>query len=145
LLAIVARWAHVLSAVVLVGGLLFQRLVLGPAAAETLDAEADGRLRGAADRRWKIAVMVCTALLLLSGVYNFLTIGIPKGEVVPVYHGLFGVKFLLALTVFFLASALAGRSAAFAWIRRDARRWVAVAALLGLLVVLISGVLRNLG
>lgn len=145
LLAIVARWAHVLSAVVLVGGLLYQRLVLNPALAEVPEADDGGRLRQAANRRWKMAVMICTALLLLSGVYNFLTVSMDKAEVVPAYHGLFGVKFLAALTVFFLAAVLAGRSPAFEGMRRNAGRWVAIAALLGLIVVLISGVLRNLG
>ena len=145
LLAIVARWAHILSAVVLVGGLLFQRLVMVPAVTEALDAERGQQLREAADRRWKLAVMVCTALLLLSGVYNFLTISIDKAEGVPAYHGLFGVKFVLALAVFFLAAVLSGRSDAFEGMRRNHGKWIAIVALAGLAVVLISGVLRNLG
>lgn len=145
LLAIVFRWAHVLSAVALVGGLLFQRLVSFPAAEETLDVDHARRLRAASDRRWKPVVMISTALLLLSGVYNFLTISIEKADSAPAYHGLFGVKFILALLVFFLAGTLTGRAAAFEGMRRNARTWIAVAALAALAVVLVSGVLKNLG
>ena len=39
-------------------------------------------------------------------------------------HPLFGVKFLAALGVFFIASALTGRTAALAGMRRNANSWM---------------------
>src|SRR5207244_1982765 len=58
------------------------------------------------------------------------------------YHLLFGIKLLIALAMFFISSALAGRSAALAGMRANAKMWVNALVLLGLCVVGISGVMR---
>ena len=143
---IVARWAHVLAAVVAIGGVVFMRFVLMPAADEALDQEQHTALREKLIARWKIVVMACITLLLLSGTYNFMTIGMEKAkEVGPMYHALFGIKVLAALGVFFLASVLTGRSPAFESLRSNSKKWLAITAGLGILVVLISGVLSRLG
>jgi len=144
-IAVVARWAHVLAAVVAVGGVLFQRLVLLPAVRETVDENSRGRLHEAVTGRWKRLLMACIGLLILSGGWNFVTISLAKAERAPIYHALFGIKFLLALAVFFLGSALAGRAEAFAALRRERGKWLGITAALAVLVVLISGVLKNLG
>ena len=47
MLTLIARWAHMVAAIVLVGGLLYARLVLLPAQAETLEEPVTSRLRGA--------------------------------------------------------------------------------------------------
>lgn len=59
-----------------------------------------------------------------------------------VYHVLFGVKFLLSLVVFFIASALVGRSPALAAIRKNARVWLTVNLMLVVAVICIAGVMR---
>jgi uncharacterized membrane protein len=144
-LAVLFRWMHVLAAVVAVGGVIFQRFVLLPAAKSTIDGDVRQRLHDAVTRRWKGVLMTCIGLLLASGLWNFFTISLPKAEHAPAYHGLFGVKFLAALAVFFIGSALVGRAAAFEGMRRARARWLTIAVALGVLVVLISGVLKNLG
>jgi arginine exporter protein ArgO len=83
--------------------------------------------------------------LIVSGVYNFVArIKSPAfdPEYKGLYHALFGTKVLLALVIFFLASALTGRSEALAKIRQNAKFWLTVNAVLAVLVVCISGVLR---
>ncbi|MDX1961498.1 MAG: hypothetical protein SFX18_00005, partial [Pirellulales bacterium] len=66
-----------------------------------------------------------------------------KGTYVLFYHSLFGLKFLLALGIFFIASALAGRSAGLQKIRDQAPFWLNVNLALILAVVVISGLLRQ--
>ena len=58
------------------------------------------------------------------------------------YQMLFGIKVLLALAIFFLASVLVGRSALGARFRERAKLWVTVNLLLGVLVVCIAGRMR---
>ena len=55
------------------------------------------------------------------------------------YHALFGVKLLAAICVLFLASALVGRSEAFAAWRAKPAKWLTLSVVLALVVVLISG------
>jgi hypothetical protein len=55
----------------------------------------------------------------------------------------FGIKFLLALAIFALASLLAGRTAAAEALRKNARMWLNLNILLAVLVVCLSGVLRT--
>ena len=57
---------------------------------------------------------------------------------------IFGIKVLAAFVIFFLASALAGRTATFARLRKNARVTVTLLLLLGLLVVICSTLLRFL-
>ncbi len=139
------RWMHILAAVVAVGGTIFVRFVLLPSIRETLTDEQHAALRAKLMARWKVVVMICIAALLISGAYNFMTISLAKAEHSAVYHPLFGVKMLAALAVFFLASALTGRAVAFEGLRRKAGFWMMVTAILGVAVILISGILRNLG
>ncbi len=135
-----------MAAVVAVGGVVFMRFVLMPAAHEALDQAQHATLREKLIARWKIVVMACITLLLLSGMYNFVTTGLEKAkEVGPLYHALFGIKVLAALGVFFLASVLTGRSPAFEAMRSNGKKWLAIAAGLGILVVLISGALSKMG
>ncbi len=143
-LPILFRWTHILAAVIVIGGTVFMRFVLMPSARETLTEEQHAALRARLMGRWKLVVMICIAALLVSGMFNFMTISLTKAQTQPMYHPLFGIKFLAALGVFFIASALTGRSAAFAGLRQKANLWMLVAAVLGITVILISGVLKNL-
>jgi hypothetical protein len=59
------------------------------------------------------------------------------------YWLLFAVKFFAALGVFFLASALVGRSPAFATLRNQPRRWLGLIVLLAAVIVLLSGLMRT--
>jgi uncharacterized membrane protein len=145
ILNVVARWAHILAAVTAADGLLFLRFVLQPSIQEALGGEQAAKLREAVARRWKKAVMASIGLLLISGLYNFIVYSVPKAKGVPLYHALFGIKFLLAMGVFFISSALVGRSPAFEPMRARAGTWMALNAALVIAVILLSGILRNLG
>ena len=60
------------------------------------------------------------------------------------YHALFGAKFLLALVIFYFASALVGRGQGTQWIRNARATWLSVTLGLALAVVMISGWMRQL-
>jgi uncharacterized membrane protein len=143
ILQVVLRWMHIVPAVVAGGASIFARFALLPALSTLPDAER-GRLREAIDRRWRLVVAACIGLLLVSGIANFALYQAPAHKGQALYQALFGVKFLAALVVFFLASALSGRSPALAGIRANARLYAGIAAALVLLILLISGVLRNI-
>jgi hypothetical protein len=96
LIPAIVRSVHAVSAVLLVGGLVFARLGLAPVAAPDVVGRALLRNR---------PLMIVTILALLaSGVYNATFMG---GRPVA-YHILFGIKLLLALHVF-AAALLAAR------------------------------------
>jgi len=143
--SLLARWLHILAAITAVGGTIFARYALLASLKELPDDERKA-LHERIRRRWSKAVMAAIGFLLLSGIYNFVII--LQGPLAdaekfkPIYHALFGVKFLLALAVFFIASALVGRSAAFDGMRANARKWLTINVVLAVLIVCISGFLR---
>jgi uncharacterized membrane protein len=151
LLALLFRWLHILAAMAAVGGPLFMRLALFPAAAE-LPPDQRRELHEGVRRRWSKVVHAAILFLLVTGLYNFIvfirlshTWGAAweaGSENATLYQILFGVKFLLALPVFFIASALSGRSAALARFREQAKLWLTVNLLLGILIVCIAGQMR---
>jgi uncharacterized membrane protein len=147
------RWAHVLAAIAALGGLLFARFVFVPAA-EELGAETADRLHAGVRRRWLPWVIGAITLLLASGLANYVLL-MRRVKAAPElwggdwmgqtgYHALFGVKFLLAMIVFYLASGLVGRGAGTQWIRNARKQWLSVTVGLGVAVVLISGWMRQL-
>lgn len=142
-LSVLSRIAHVGTAIVLVGGTVFMRFVLMPAAKELPDAEHD-QLRQRLLARWKRFVHGGIALLLLSGLFNYMQ-QIPKHKGDGLYHALLGTKMLLALVVFFIASALVGRSAAFEKMRQNRAKWMGLIVVLSALIVGISGFVKVRG
>src|SRR5262245_50504845 len=141
--ALILRWLHIVPAVVAGGATVYGFVALIPALGELPAAEA-ARLSEAVVRRWRVVFMICTTLLLASGLLNFLLYQAPAHRGQSLYHGIFGLKLLAALVVFFLGAALTGRSAGLAKIRANARFWTGVSAALILLIVLLSGILRGI-
>lgn len=139
-LDVLSRIAHVATAIVLVGGTVFMRFVLMPAAKELPEAVHD-QLRQRLMARWKRVVHSGIAVLLVSGLYNYMQ-QIPKHKGDGLYHGLVGTKMLLALVVFFIASALVGRSATFDKMRQNRAKWMGVLVVLSALIVGISGFVK---
>jgi len=142
-LAIFLRVMHILPAVVAGGATVFARFALIPAL-QTLPEADRLRLKEVIDRRWRVVVMACIGLLLVSGLANFMLYQAEAHRGQALYHALFGVKFLMAMMVFFLASVLSGRAETFAAMRARAGFWAGVAATLVALIIVISGVLRNI-
>lgn len=140
-LALLSRWAHIFSAIVLLGGSLFTRLWLHPAAMRTLGPEDHARLRSEIMRSWRKAVMFCILLFLVSGFYNYY-LQMPRHDGHALYHALFGIKLILALVVFALASILVSGRQRPSAIRSDAPKWLLITVLLAIAVVLIGGYMK---
>jgi len=138
-LQIASRALHIISAMILVGGLFFMRTVLSPAGAEACYAG-----RRAVWAKW---VGITTAVLLATGIYNLmLIIGQTKadgGKLPAAYHLLFGAKFLLAMLVMFLVAILAGKTTAAERFRGQMRKWLNIAWLAAIVIVVIAAVLRT--
>ena len=140
-LDLLSRWTHVGAAIVLMGGAIFTRFVLMPAAAE-LPEEQHLALKERLRVRWSKFVMSGIAMLLLSGFYNFYVgMGQHKGQP-PLWHILAGTKMLLGFGAFFLASVLSGRSAKFAPLRANAKKWLGILVLLLTVITAIGGYLK---
>ncbi len=140
---VASRLIHVLTAIVLLGGSTFMLLVVLP----TLQSSDEGtRTKIASGLRsiWKRYVHAGIALFLITGFYNyFKAMPLHKGD--GLYHGLIGTKIILALGVFFLASALVGRSAAFEGMRSNSSKWLKILCLLGIVIVAISSFVKIRG
>jgi hypothetical protein len=99
-------------------------------------------LREAVRSRWAKVVHGAILILLLTGLFNFMLIvkrfDVPKG----LYHGIFGVKFLLAMAIFFLGSVLVGRGELAKKLRADAGKWLTVLVVLLLGLLFASSTLR---
>jgi uncharacterized membrane protein len=139
---LISRWTHVGTAIVVLGGSVFMRFVLMPAAQPLPQAEHDA-LRARVMGTWKKFVHAGILLFLVSGFWNFVR-GM-KGPITPLYHPLMGVKILLSFGVFFLASALVGRSSAFEAMRKDSRKWLAVTIALAALAAALGGAVKLFG
>jgi hypothetical protein len=148
-LAYLLRLLHVLAVITAVGGMIFVRFALLPAM-ETLGLDQRRSLHEAIRVRWSRIIQLSILFLLVSGLVNFGMFVIAARdwpqEWRETYNGpyqmLFGIKFLLALVVFALASILTGRSAGTQKIRDNLRFWLNVNLALALAIVLISGVMR---
>ena len=143
LLNIVSRIVHVATAITLVGGTVFTLFVLLPSA-KLLSQDAHDLLASEVKARWKRFVHAGILLFLVTGFYNyFQAIGLHKGD--GLYHGLVGIKILLAFGIFFVASALVGRSAKLQPMRDKKSFWLKVLVLMAAAIVAISGYVKVRG
>ncbi|MGC4002166.1 MAG: hypothetical protein QM811_03060 [Pirellulales bacterium] len=149
-LALSLRMLHIMAAMTAVGGSIFLRTALIPAL-PTIDDPARATLHEAIRRRWAMVVGIAIGILLLSGLANFMLFmraykewgDVWREAYAKPYNILFGVKFLLAFVMFFLASALAGRSSALQWVRNNAKLWITVNLAIAFAIVVISGLMRQ--
>lgn len=141
-LALISRWTHILSAIFMLGGTFFLRFVLIPVASVVLDETTHGHLRQAIRNRWKRFVHVFILLFLASGLYNYLAVTRFQHEDQPLYHALFGIKFLLALVIFALASMLVGRSGAAQKLQANGPLWLGIVLVLAVAVSMIGGYMK---
>ena len=143
-LPLVTRWVHIVAAITFVGGFLFIRFLLMPVLSSCLSDEDFARVYQRILKRWMMAVHICLTLLLASGLYNYLVVTRHLHPNQPNYHALFGVKFVVAVVVFFLAIALTSTQRWSAALRARPRLSYSALAVLAILIVLISGFLKNL-
>jgi uncharacterized membrane protein len=144
------RWFHLIAAMILVGGTIFMRFALVPSVGALSDDERKA-LHQQVRSRWSKLVMASIAFLLVSGFINYVifyeTTQTPAWEqwhahCNAIYQAAFGVKFLLAMAIFFIASAVSGRSESMKQFRQNAKLWLTVNVILGLTVVALAGVMR---
>ncbi len=140
---VLSRFFHVSTAITLVGGSLFSLLILIPAAKQLADYDHQ-TFAEAIRARWKMVVHAGIAVLLVTGFYNYIrAMPLHKGD--GIYHALIGTKILIALVVFFIASALVGRSPALQSIRDRRVLWLRILVALSLVIVALSAVAKVRG
>lgn len=140
ILPLISRWAHIGSAIVLVGGTAFFRLAVIPAL-EGDTTDLVGRIRS----NWKKVVHTGILIFLVSGFYNYIAVTIPEHKGDGLYHALVGTKIILAMFVFFLASVLVGSKPSSQKFRTDAKKWTGVMLMVAAVIVGISGFLKVRG
>jgi len=141
LLALVMRWAHIFAAVTAAGSTFFMRWALLPSL-DSIDETSRAKLHQAIRARWVLPLHLSITLLLVSGLYNIMMIE-KTYRLEKIYHPLFGIKLLIALVVFFIGIQLVGRSAAAQKFQQNRRLWLNVNVALMIVLILISGVLRQ--
>lgn len=138
---LVLRWAHILPAIILVGGTLYMVFALHPAMQATEFAEKP-ELKNAIRTRWAKVVMICAGIVVLSGIvslgYQAMKYKFPQHY----YHGVAGAKLLLALVILYIASLLTGRSKNAEKFREKEGFWLKLNASLAVILVLMAGTLR---
>lgn len=137
---VVMRVMHILSAVILVGGLFYQRSVLW-------DLDPEARFGG--NRQvWARWVGLVSLSLLVSGIFNFMLIlnaSKDAGTPLPAtYHALFGIKVLLALVVMLFASVLSGKTPVAVRFRQQMGKWLNVTWSAALTIIILAAMLRYL-
>ena len=139
LLLLASRLLHVLSAIILLGGIFYLGTIVGPAlgSAGTADSWYSGRR--AAWAKW---VGITTLLLIATGLFNFIT-NVKTYEIAISYHMLVGLKILVALVVFFFAAVLAGRSGLAERLRANMKFWLTICLIAGIITVAIGSVMRT--
>lgn len=141
LLSLVSRWFHILPAVILVGGSIFMWLVETPSLA-TLSAADQREYSNAVRAHWARLVMLTTAFLLITGLYNT-GIKSMRFQLSTGYNVFLLVKILLALAVFALSALLSGKSSTAQKIQQDPARWLRLNCLLAIALVCVGGAMRQ--
>ena len=142
---LILRYMHILGAIALMGSTIFMRFALRPASG-SLPPEAAATLHAEVRRRWAKFVMLATLLILVSGLANLRlasrydyepVLGLAKG-----YHLVVGIKFLLALPIFFIAAILMGKTNLAKRFQAQAELWMNINLTLALVMVLMGGLLK---
>lgn len=138
----VSTLVHVIVAFFIAGTLFFQWRAIHPAVSAAADSD---QIREAIRSRWAPMMHIGVVLLIGTGVYQLMVLGMPKAELQKSseaaglsYHMLFGIKCLLALLILFIGNAMVGKSAALASIREKAPMWLALACAMVIAVIVIS-------
>jgi uncharacterized membrane protein len=143
IILLVLRYMHILGAITLMGGTIFMRFGLAPVAAG-LDDATKASLHQQVRARWSKLVMISSGLLLVSGIANLALASrfTYEGALGEKYHMIVGIKFLLAIPIFVIASFLSGRSSAAQKFQAQATTWMNLNLALALVMVLIGGALK---
>ena len=138
---LMSRILHILGAVILAGGLFYIRTVVSPAA-PTAGAQGADQFFGGRRAAWAKWVGIGTALLLITGIWNYVQFS-KTYDLAKTYHMVLGIKILAAIVVFLLAALLAGRTNAAETIRKKWTLWLDVCVVLAIVTVVIGSYLRS--
>ena len=140
-ISLFSRVVHTACGATLVGGLIYLRFI---AASEASIGDEGLTTAYASKRRsWAMCVMLCSALLLASGFYNFFAFNETYRNLPKLYHPLFGVKTLLGLGVMFLAALLAGKTNLAMKAQANMTKMLNLAIILALAVLVLGAMLRS--
>lgn len=141
LLHLLSRFVHIGSVIVFLGGVIYARLVLVPVL-NTLPEDIRMQSAAGTQIRYRTTLFALLALIVVSGLYNFLSYAGPKhGQAYQIW---FGIKMLLVAHM--LASAILWATSPYGDVTvagKSKHRLVSI-AISGLIVVFISAYLRSL-
>ena len=143
-LFLILRWLHITSSIIVVGGVFYYRFAVLPAIESLPEAQRDS-LTAVMRRNWAMLARLAMLLLLVTGLTNMILVPMNfdfAEEGRKAYNILVGVKFLLALPIFFIVDMLNGRSATAERFRQKSRMWLNVAVFLSIVVIVIGGYVR---
>jgi len=127
------RFLHILSAVTLIGGALAWRLGAIPAI-EPLAAETKTKVGNAIAASLRPAVLTAMALLLVSGLYQYMMVA----NKTTAWNAVIGVKFLGVLHIFAVGFLVTGQN------NEKRSRQLNGVIISGVIVVALAAVLRSL-
>lgn len=142
---VLIRVLHIAAAMTVAGGALYQWRALLPTLSG-IDEARRMELREALVARWRLVAWTAMAVLLLTGLLNFVLNKIPELKPHPhkgIYHALFGVKFLLALAAFHAGTVITLPGAKGARYRANAKFWLALLLAYVIAIVVIAAILRD--
>lgn len=132
-LNVIMRWLHITSVVILIGGVLYARLVVAPAL-HVLPGPQQDTLGDAMAARFRSLLYGAVFFLLVTGVYNlFMNLG--RGAL---YQALLGIKMLLVLHVMAVGFLIVKPANP-----KRARQMTGI-IISGIVILVISAVLRQL-
>ena len=136
------RVMHVLGAVMLLGGIFYQKFAINPALGSATEDPTHATARETLRRRAAGMTMLASLLLIASGLVNTARASIeyrfPNGD----YHLLLAAKLVLALLIFALAALLTGRSAAAQKVRANASLWLNVLLVASLVLLGLAAAMK---
>jgi hypothetical protein len=140
-LHILFRYLHIASVILFLGGVVYARQVLSPVL-NVLPEDLRMQAAAGAQLRYRATLYTLLLVIVLSGLYNFLTYTGPKhGQTYQIW---FGIKMLLVAHI--LVSAILWATSPYGDVTvagKSKRRLLSI-AISGLIVVLISTYLRSL-
>ena len=140
-LHILFRYLHITAVILFLGGVVYARQVLSPILSGLPE---DLRMQAAAGAqlRYRTTLYTLLGLIVVSGLYNFLSYEGPKHG--PTYQIWFGIKILLVAHI--LTSAILWATSPYGdvTVGGKSKRRLAGIGISGLIVVLISAYLRSL-
>jgi uncharacterized membrane protein len=134
-LSVLMRWVHIVSAITLLGGMIYARYVMAPAAGRLPEADRQ-KFAATVREKFRPLVLVAVSMLVISGGINLAA----KSNIPPNYFFWFGFKMLLVLHVIAVSFLLVRSSLT----QEKSNRLTASVVYSGLAVVLVSAYLRLL-